>query len=460
MMNIDAMNQASARATAAGIRVLNAFLLADTEAAHVARLLELLHPLQGAVVVDAGCGVGEVAKLMAAARPDLDFKLVNLSAEQLAECPAGMERIRADFADMPLGEGSADVVMFNYSLCHADDWGKALREAFRVLKPGGVLFINDMARSSGDNALMEVALQAHAYAPDLIVEAAKRAGFDLNSYVSHAPVVHRLRDVFADRDLYERAFQGVYPATFRLIRQDHTDPIASAFARHQRVGFQISGGRDSTAALHRLRDYWDRMTVYHLDTGDQFPETRDVVRELEKLVPIVRIQGNVQAVREQFGMPSDLVPVDNGDPGRLVSGREVKLQSRYECCARSLMLPMHARMKADGISLIVRGQRDDEYATPPKRSGDVAEGFEVLYPIQDWTADQVTAYLKGHNLPMAPFYQRGMSRAPECMRCTAWWDEGRIAYLRDWHPMAFHDVKGRLAVIRSEIDRQYSMLEA
>jgi len=143
-----------------------------------------------------------------------------------------------------------------------------------------------------------------------------------------------------------------------------------------------------------------------------------------------------------------------------LSGRTVKIISRYECCSRALMTPMHDRMKADGITLIIRGQRDDEYASPPKRSGDVADGFEVLYPIQSWGAPDVDRYLADHQMPVAPFYERGARRAPECMGCTAWWDEGRAEYLRQHHPKAHLAYTERMQVIRGEISRQLAMLEA
>lgn len=238
-----------------------------------------------------------------------------------------------------------------------------------------------------------------------------------------------------------------------------TARVAAAFTRHARIGFQFSGGRDSTAALYLMRRCWSFMTVYHLDTGDQFPETRAVVEAVNQDVPIVRIHTDVHAVREQYGMPSDLVPVDNTEVGRMVSGRQVKLQSRYDCCWRSLMAPMHQRMRDDGITLLVRGQRDDEYASPPKRSGDTGDGMEVLYPIEGWSGDQVSEYLRENGLPLAPFYEQGARRAPECMGCTAWWDEGRAGYMRRHHPQAFASYSANIKTIRIEIDRQYSMLD-
>jgi phosphoadenosine phosphosulfate reductase len=234
--------------------------------------------------------------------------------------------------------------------------------------------------------------------------------------------------------------------------------IAATFARHHRIGFQFSGGRDSTAALYLLRPLWSRMTVYHLDTGDQFPETRRVVQAVARDVPIVMIHGDSKAVREQFGLPSDLVPVDSTDLGRACTGEAVRIVSKFECCARSLMLPMHQRMLDDGISLIVRGQRADEFAQAPTRSGDRDEHVELLFPIEDWTAAQVDAYIREHDLPVAPFYAEGMNETPECMGCTGWWRDGRLQYLRRYYPHEYAEVRRTISIVRAAIDRQYATL--
>lgn len=239
------------------------------------------------------------------------------------------------------------------------------------------------------------------------------------------------------------------------------DAISNAFCRHVNIGFQFSGGRDSTAALYLLCDFWPEMTVYHLDTGDQFPETKDVVARVEQDMgrPLHRIYGDVHGIRTAYGLPSDLVPVDNTQPGLMVSGHRIKIQGRYECCYRSLMKPMQDHMLKDGITLIVRGQRDDEYANPPMRSGDIEGTQEVLYPIQSWTGQQVSDYLAENQLPIAPFYERGVRRAPECMGCTAWWDEGRAPYLKQYHPESFAKYEDAMSIVRFAINRQYATLE-
>lgn len=236
------------------------------------------------------------------------------------------------------------------------------------------------------------------------------------------------------------------------------DHIVSAFERHQNVAFQFSGGRDSTAALFALRPFWNRMRIYHVDSGEQFPETRRVVAEVAQYVPIEVIVSDVEAIRKEHGLPSDLVPSDNTPFGRMVSGREVRITGRYDCCWRTLMEPMHRRMVQDGITLIVRGQRDEDYAVPPMRSGEQAHGVEVLYPIQDWTTADVDAYLQENGLPTAAFYANGMPHGSDCMGCTAWWDDRRATYLREFHPLVFYRYTQRMNMIRTEIDRQYEFM--
>ena len=161
VQQIDQMSPSFQQET--GLNVLNGFMLDVSEASHCARLLELMSPKPGAVVLDAGCGFGAVAKHMADARPDLRFYLLNLSEVQLEMCPEGMARLHGSFDAIPLEDASVDVVMFNYAICHSVDWLRTLQEARRVLREGGTLFIFDMARvDDQDNYLINRVLQASA----------------------------------------------------------------------------------------------------------------------------------------------------------------------------------------------------------------------------------------------------------------------------------------------------------
>ena len=458
MLDLDSIAEATKESVLRGVRHFQAFLLHEDGVEHSARLLSLMDPPHGAVVVDAGCGIGELAKDMHALRPDLRLILLNLSKEQLALCPPEMVQHLADFMRMPLSDKSADVVLFSYSASQAPDLGAMLREARRVLRDDGIVFIHDLTSMGDANPKVWESVGAKLIESGKLIEHAGLNGFKLDSAHHLIPAVDQIRALVDDDASHAALVHGVESAAWRF-QCVPIDPIASAFARHKgRIGFQFSGGRDSTAALYSLRPYWDQMTVYHVDSGDRFPETRDIVERVGKEVPIVVIQGNVDAVRQAHGLATDLLPAENTTIGRWLSGREPKLMGRFDCCAMTIMQPMHQRMQKDGITLLVRGQRDSDYAAPPMRSGDSRDGFEVLYPIQSWSGDQVEDYLRTNNLPVADFYREGMTRASDCMKCTAWWDDGRPQYLRRFHPAEHAEFMNRINIVRAEINHQADML--
>lgn len=228
---------------------------------------------------------------------------------------------------------------------------------------------------------------------------------------------------------------------------------------HDKTAFQFSGGRDSLAALYVLKDVWGQLTVYHLDTGDQFPETKSVVDRVEAIVPrFVRVAGNRDAVWRRFGMPTDLLPSTHTLLGKMGGNGGIQLIDRFMCCFHSVMKPMHERMVADGITMIIRGHKNSDYS-PPVMSGEQMAGFTFYYPIADWSVEQVMTYLKEQGVEPAPFYTFGMKTTPECMNCTAWWDDGRGAYLKKHHKKEFDVYHDNLNKIKSAIGTQLANLE-
>jgi len=222
-----------------------------------------------------------------------------------------------------------------------------------------------------------------------------------------------------------------------------------ALQRHDRIAFQFSGGKDSTAALYLLREHWHRMTVYWLDSGDIFPEVRSFITRMQ--VPImaggggfVRVDGRVPAVIAEHGPPSDLIGADASAAAWAAGiGKQAKLQDRALCCIRGKMVPLQERMVADGITLIVRGQKLADEVRGPLRSGDSDAGIEVLHPIEDWSDADVMAWLIEHDL-VPPLYEHGITRSGDCMRCSAWLGDRRAEYLARHHPDAFADFAERV----------------
>lgn len=228
--------------------------------------------------------------------------------------------------------------------------------------------------------------------------------------------------------------------------------IDEVIRRHERIALQLSGGRDSIACLYLLWPYLDRITVYWCNTGAAFPETVELMSKLRARCPhFVEIDGNQPAVIAQYGLPSDIVPVNSTPIGLLAAGSKAPLiQDRYSCCFRVMVLPMQQRMIEDGITLVIRGQRAEDRLKWPTKSGDVQDGVEYLFPIEDWSTKQVMDYLRKQGAPIPRFYEM-LNGAPDCMTCSAYWEEGAAKYLKRYHYPQYQEVQRRLDIINGAV---------
>lgn len=211
-----------------------------------------------------------------------------------------------------------------------------------------------------------------------------------------------------------------------------------AITRHERIAFQFSGGKDSTAALLWLRPFWDKLTVYYCDSGDAAPGITAVVAQMAALVPVVVVPGRTGEVKARWGLPTDLLPWSSAYAAHHSNvGITPLLQDRVACCSRSIMAPLHERMVSDGITLIIRGQKQCDEFRGELRSGDVRDGIEFLYPVQDWTDDDCIQYMNESGFSLPAEYSEGLTHSGDCITCTAWCSDSRGEYLRSRHPEKF-----------------------
>ncbi|MDD5285288.1 MAG: methyltransferase domain-containing protein [Desulfuromonadaceae bacterium] len=102
-----------------------------------------------AEVLDVGCGTGAVSRVLARCNGvgrvvGIDPSPVFLStARKLAADFADLTFIEGDCRSLPYPDSSYDIIIFHTTLSHVPRPEEALKEAFRVLRPGGTLAVFD-----------------------------------------------------------------------------------------------------------------------------------------------------------------------------------------------------------------------------------------------------------------------------------------------------------------------------
>jgi len=117
--------------------------------------LRLLPPT---VIADLGAGDGSFALLLAQAATrviavDSSQKMLDVAREQAhRNGVANVEFRLGDMEELPIDDGAVDLAIFSQSLHHAGHPERAVREAWRILRPGGRIVVLDLAKHRFEEA--------------------------------------------------------------------------------------------------------------------------------------------------------------------------------------------------------------------------------------------------------------------------------------------------------------------
>src|SRR6202162_2796448 len=118
-------------------------------------LLTLMPPM---VIADLGAGEGTFSQLLARRSKkviavDNSEKMVEYGAELARKHGVkNLEYRQGDIEDVPIRKASVDLAFFSQALHHAQHPDRAVREAWRILKPGGRIVVLDLLRHTYEQA--------------------------------------------------------------------------------------------------------------------------------------------------------------------------------------------------------------------------------------------------------------------------------------------------------------------
>ena len=213
LLQLDVIDKHVEKSFKEGHKVLQFFRFAENEHLHVARLLNWAEFKLNSKVIDLGCGTGEVSRIMSEIRKDLSFCLVNISEFQLGLTKADKKHC-CDFCNVPEPDHSFDAAMFCFSIGQSDA-NRAIKEAFRLINSGGVLFIFDMVRENKGRLKMPLEVAVNRRSD--METAAKKAGFILDLYMEPYDNGEYGRLMFGAN--YEITLDGAIPAIWRFTKK-------------------------------------------------------------------------------------------------------------------------------------------------------------------------------------------------------------------------------------------------
>lgn len=143
-------------------------------------LLKLLPPMR---IADIGAGEGTLSLLLAQTAElviavDNSEQMIAYGSETAAK--AGVKNLEyrlGDLEELPLEDASVDLALFSQSLHHAIHPLTALKEAHRILRPGGKVMILDLNRHNFEEARELYADLWLGFSQVELTETMKKAGF-------------------------------------------------------------------------------------------------------------------------------------------------------------------------------------------------------------------------------------------------------------------------------------------
>lgn len=223
-------------------------------------------------------------------------------------------------------------------------------------------------------------------------------------------------------------------------------------------GIAFSGGKDSWALLWLFEEQLPSLPVIWVNTGKNYPETLAMVEKAREICPrFIEVHSDQEEHIRRFGIPADVVPVNWTNLGQsMTTEKATKIQPWISCCYGNISVPLTMKARELSLTHLISGQRVDEKCRASYSSGASADGLVHLFPLLNWTREDVMKFLETKMEIPAHFSMEHSSL--DCYDCTAFSHESkdRLAFTKEKYPAFFAEYRKKRAKLDSAISEALS----
>ena len=205
----------------------------------------------------------------------------------------------------------------------------------------------------------------------------------------------------------------INPATIKRWNEEFNEKtpneIISFFLKEfkGKIALASSLGLEDQVLTEMVSNLDKEAKIFTLDTGRLFPETYDLISNT-----VAKYKTNI-----------DIFFPDAGEVENMVAKKGVNLfygsiSDRKLCCYIRKLQPLSRAL--GGLDAWITGLRRDQSVTRTKL--DMIEWDEnnellKINPLINWSEEEVTGYIKEHNIPISPLHKQGFASIG-CQPCT------------------------------------------